>query len=66
MEWIVIIGINLAKNVFYAAWLRREVVIGSLLLRYQSRLDLSRICAAPSARLSQLPFKSDRAFPAQC
>ncbi|WP_083483420.1 DUF6330 family protein [Litoreibacter arenae] len=29
-------------------------------------MDLSRICAAPSARLSHLPFKSDRAFPAQC
>ncbi|GAK34339.1 hypothetical protein JCM17846_33280 [Iodidimonas nitroreducens] len=30
------------------------------------RLDLSRICAAPSARLSHFPFKSDRTFPAQC
>jgi DNA invertase Pin-like site-specific DNA recombinase len=30
------------------------------------KLDLSRICAAPSARLSHLPFKSDRTFPAQC
>ena len=29
-------------------------------------LDLSRICAAPGARLSHLSFKSDRAFPAQC
>jgi transposase InsO family protein len=29
-------------------------------------MDLSRICAAPGSRLSHLPFKSDRAFPAQC
>ena len=29
-------------------------------------LDLSRFRAAPSARLSHLPFESDRAFPAQC
>jgi hypothetical protein len=29
-------------------------------------MDLSRICAAPSARLSHLPFKSDRTFPSQC
>jgi hypothetical protein len=28
-------------------------------------VDLSRICAAPSARLSHLSFKSDRTFPAQ-
>ena len=27
-------------------------------------VDLSRFCAAPRARLSHLPFKSDRAFPA--
>jgi hypothetical protein len=27
-------------------------------------MDLSRNRAAPSARLSHLPFKSDRAFPA--
>jgi hypothetical protein len=30
------------------------------------RLDLSRFRAAPSARLSHLPFESDWAFPAQC
>lgn len=30
------------------------------------RFDLSRMCAALGARLSHLPFKSDRAFPAQC
>ena len=29
-------------------------------------LDLSRFSAAPSARLSHFPFKSDGAFPAQC
>ena len=29
-------------------------------------MDLSRICAAPGARLSHLPFEGDRAFPAQC
>ncbi len=32
----------------------------------QYTLDLSRFSAAPSARLSHLPFESDRAFPAQC
>jgi hypothetical protein len=26
-------------------------------------LDLSRFCAAPSARLGHLPFEGDRAFP---
>ena len=31
-----------------------------------STLDLSRFRAAPGARLSHLPFKSDRAFPTQC
>lgn len=30
----------------------------------QADVDLSRCCAVPSARLSHLPFKSDRAFPA--
>jgi hypothetical protein len=29
-------------------------------------VDLSRFCAAPRARLSHLPLKSDGAFPAQC
>ena len=29
-------------------------------------MDLSRFSSAPSARLSHLPFESDRAFPAQC
>ena len=32
----------------------------------EEHLDLSRFRAAPSARLSHLPFESDRAFPAQC
>lgn len=32
----------------------------------KERLDLSRFCAAPSARLSHFPFECDRAFPAQC
>jgi hypothetical protein len=31
-----------------------------------ARLDLSRIRAAPGARLSHFPFESDGAFPAQC
>ena len=31
-----------------------------------SELDLSRICAAPSARLGHFPFEGDRALPAQC
>ena len=30
------------------------------------KADLSRFSAAPSARLSHFPFKSDWAFPAQC
>ncbi|MEP1519698.1 hypothetical protein [Ascidiaceihabitans sp.] len=30
------------------------------------KMDLSRFCAAPSARLSYLSFESDGAFPAQC
>ena len=29
-------------------------------------VDLSRICAAPSARLSHFPFEGDRALPTQC
>ena len=29
-------------------------------------LDLSRIYAAPSARLGHFPFAGDRAFPTQC
>ena len=29
-------------------------------------MDLSRFCAAPSARLSHLLFEGGRAFPAQC
>jgi hypothetical protein len=29
-------------------------------------VDLSRFRAAPSARLSYLPFESDWAFPAEC
>jgi len=31
-----------------------------------SSLDLSRICAAPSARLSHLAFEGQGAFPSQC
>ena len=34
-------------------------------LKTKSPMDLSRICAAPGARLSHLSFKSDRTFPAQ-
>jgi len=29
-------------------------------------MDLSRFCAAPSARLGHLAFECDRAFPTQC
>jgi hypothetical protein len=29
-------------------------------------MDLSRFCAAPSARFSHFPFESDGAFPTQC
>lgn len=32
----------------------------------RSEVDLSRFCAAPSARLGHFPFESDGAFPAQC
>ena len=32
----------------------------------RGRMDLSRFCAAPSARLGHFPFEGDRAFPAQC
>ena len=35
-------------------------------MRRLQAMDLSRFSAAPSARLSHLPFKSDGAFPAQC
>ena len=31
-----------------------------------AEVDLSRFCAAPSARLGHFPFEGDRAFPAQC
>ena len=34
--------------------------------RRLSYMDLSRFCAAPSARLSHVAFESDGAFPAQC
>jgi hypothetical protein len=33
---------------------------------YGALVVLSRICAASSARLSYLSFKSDRTFPSQC
>jgi Transposase DDE domain group 1 len=32
----------------------------------QTRLDLSRFCAAPGARLGHFPFEGDGAFPTQC
>ncbi len=35
-------------------------------VRARLLMDLSRIRAAPSARLSHFSFKSDRAFPPQC
>jgi hypothetical protein len=35
-------------------------------LIFSPELDLSRICAAPSARLSHLTLESDGAFPSQC
>ena len=34
--------------------------------RLKRDMDLSRFCAAPSARLSHFPLESDGAFPAQC
>ena len=43
-------------------------LIGSPIIPLVGRvaLDLSRFCAAPSARLRHLPFEGDRAFPTQC
>jgi hypothetical protein len=35
-------------------------------LQRREEVDLSRICAAPRARLGHFPFEGDRAFPAQC
>lgn len=32
----------------------------------KAKVDLSRFCAAPRARLGHFPFESDRAFPTQC
>ncbi len=32
----------------------------------ESGVDLSRFCAAPSARLGHFPFEGYRAFPTQC
>lgn len=39
---------------------------GTAVVAIVSAMDLSRFCAAPSARLSYFPFESDRAFPTQC
>jgi hypothetical protein len=57
------LGLKLPKNlgdVLYSFRFRN-----ALPERIVATLDLSRICAAPSARLSHLSFKSDRTFPAQ-
>lgn len=39
---------------------------GQICMSTERIMDLSRICAAPSARLSHFAFEGDRAFPAQC
>ena len=57
------------ENILYRALadLGMELFELSLfVLLLENALDLSRFCAAPGARLSHLPFESDRAFPAQC
>ncbi|QIE43551.1 hypothetical protein G5B39_16210 (plasmid) [Rhodobacteraceae bacterium SC52] len=46
---------------FSAAWPDLKAAIQT-----SSYVDLTRICAAPGARLSHFPFEGDRAFPAQC
>ncbi|SNT76737.1 hypothetical protein SAMN05444959_12611 [Paracoccus seriniphilus] len=43
-----------------------ERMLGAELTEHLGYVDLSRFCAAPSARLSHLPFEGDRAFPPQC
>lgn len=42
------------------------MVAGQALNCCKADLDLSRFCAAPSARLSHLSFKGDEVFPRQC
>ena len=46
--------------------LKLGATVNAVAVRALGELDLSRICAAPSARLSHLPFKSDRTLPSQC
>ncbi len=43
-----------------------DAQIMGILKQAEGGVDLSRFSAAPSARLSHFPFKSDGAFPAQC
>ena len=52
----------------YSGWYSDQSVDNTTLgpVVTKDGLDLSRFRAAPSARLSHLPFESDRAFPAQC
>jgi hypothetical protein len=52
-QWIVRAVVSAAK--LYAAF---ELSLGSL--------DLSRICAAPSARLGHLAFEGQGTFSSQC
>jgi len=55
----VLANIYATYNVFLSATSGRIKILWTL-------VDLSRFSAAPSARLSQLAFESDGAFPAQC
>ena len=41
-------------------------VLGLGLVTSWREVDLSRFCAAPSARLGRLPLEGDRTFPAEC
>jgi hypothetical protein len=43
-----------------------EAPIIGMIEEQEAEMDLSHFSAAPSARLSHLPFESDRAFPTQC
>ena len=44
----------------------KKIVDRELMNDVRTILDLSRFCAAPSARICHFPFESDMAFPAQC
>jgi hypothetical protein len=43
-----------------------EIPITGRIENWKDVLDLSRFCAAPSARLGHFSFEGDGSFPAQC